>query len=296
MNEPFTQYRPYLFSIAYRMLGSVMDAEDMVQEAWLRWQKSNQRTVQTPKSFLAAITTRLCIDHLRSAKVQRESYFGQWLPEPLLSESTEDGEAMMLVADNVSFAFLRLLERLSPTERAVFLLRNVFDYEYSEIAEVVEKSEAACRQLYRRARQHLADERPRFDHDLAEQKQVMGQFWQACLESDVQALKRLVAEDVVFYSDGGGKATAALNPIYSAEKVIRFVVALVKQAPEGLALHQTMVNAQPGVMVTVNGRLFNIFVLDIRNGRVQTIYSVLNPDKLQHINIYSSGGADKKTQ
>ena len=297
MNKTFTQYQPYLFSIAYRMLGSVMDAEDMVQEAWLRWQKSSQTEIESPKSYLATITTRLCIDFLRSAKVKRESYIGPWLPEPLIAEqSTTDGEAMMMLADNVSYAFLQLLERLSPSERAVYLLRHVFEYEYAEISKIVEKSEAACRQLFRRARQHLANEQPRFNMDIDAQQELMGRFWQACLESNIDALKTILAEDVTVYSDGGGKVLAARKPVISSEKVIPFLLGILRLAPPNPQIFPTLINGQSGMVVEVNGRVFNIFVLDSRNGRVQNIYTVLNPDKLQHIKLYSSGGADKKTQ
>lgn len=290
MNETFTQLQPYLFSIAYRMLGSVMDAEDMVQEAWLRWQKSDQQQVASSKAYLASITTRLCIDHLRSAKVQRESYIGPWLPEPLVSNATtDDGERMMLLADNVSFAFMQLLERLSPTERAVYLLRHVFDYEYREISEIVEKSEAACRQIFRRARQHLAAEKPRFDNSLAEQQAIMGRFWQACLEQDVATLKTIVAEDVTIYSDGGGKVFAARRPVHSFDNVVRFLFGLMRLATDAHQLVPVTINGQSGAVTLFNGRIYNIFVFDVRNGRVQNIYSVLNPDKLQHIEFEGFG-------
>src|SRR5688572_16689957 len=168
--DPFTQYRPLLFSIAYRMLGSVMDAEDMVQETFLRWQQTAANEVQSPKAYLTAIITRLCIDYLRSARVQRESYLGPWLPEPFLTDDTTGAAELAALSDSLSMAFLVLLEKLSPLERAVFLLREVFDYDYSEIAAIVGKTEANCRQLVRRARQHLSDGRPRFDTSPTEQQ------------------------------------------------------------------------------------------------------------------------------
>ncbi|MEM7334603.1 MAG: RNA polymerase sigma-70 factor [Chloroflexota bacterium] len=285
-NETFPQYQPYLFSIAYRMLGSVMDAEDMVQEAWLRWQKSNQTQVESPKSFLASVVTRLCIDHLRSAKVRRESYIGPWLPEPLLSEpESNDGEAIMMLADNVSYAFLQLLERMTPTERAVYLLRHVFEYEYKEISLIVEKSEAACRQIFRRARQHLTADQPRFDMNWEAQQLLLGQFWQACLENDVQSLQSILAEDVIFYSDGGGKAKAARRPVQSKSKVLSFLLGLIRLAPADFQARPAIINGQMGAVGEVNGRIFNIFVFYMRNGRIQNIYSVLNPDKLKHIKL-----------
>lgn len=286
MSATFTQYRAYLFSIAYRMLGSVMDAEDLVQETWLRWQQSDVQQIQNPKSFLAAITTRLCIDYLRSARVKRESYIGPWLPEPLLTDKRGlDGESMMVLADNISFAFMQLLEKLSPTERAVYLLRHVFDFEYSEIAEIVNKKEPACRQIYRRARHHLAAEKPRFDNTIAEQQVVMGRFWQACLERDMETVRQLIAEDATFYSDGGGQVRAARRPVRTADHVIQFLMGLLRLAPEGMEVKSTIVNGQPGMMILVNGRLFNIFVIDVRHMKVQNIYSILNPDKLKHIQL-----------
>lgn len=281
--ETFTQYQAYLFSIAYRMLGSVMDAEDMVQEAWLRWQKSDQPQIESPKSYLAAITTRLCIDFLRSARVTRETYIGPWLPEPLVAKTAVDGEEMVMQADSLSMAFLKLLEQLSPTERAVFLLRHVFDYEYREIAPIVAKSEGACRQIFSRARKRLAQDQTHQKMSFSQQEAVMNQLWQACISGDLEAIKQFMAEDIVMMSDGGGVVTAARKPIRSAERVSTFLLGIMRLAPEGLSTESTIINGQPGTIVRADGQIVTVFVLDIQDGRVQHIFSVLNPNKLKHL-------------
>lgn len=281
--DTFNSYRAYLFAIAYRMLGSVMDAEDMVQETYLRWQNSNAAAIESPKSYLAAIITRLCIDHLRSAKVQRETYMGEWLPEPLLLDPMPPQEDMAALADTLSIAFLVLLETLSPTERAVFLLREVFDYEYAEIAEMVDKSEANCRQMVRRARQHLADGRPRFQSTPEEQQHIVYQFAQACVQGDMAGLLALLAEDVVEYSDGGGKVVAAIKPVRGADKVARFFLGLMKKLPDTLAYQLAIANGRPAILSYIDGDPVNVTILDIDNGRIQRIYNIVNPDKLQHI-------------
>ncbi|GIK56233.1 MAG: RNA polymerase sigma-70 factor [Chloroflexi bacterium] len=281
--DTFNSYRAYLFAIAYRMLGSVMDAEDMVQETYLRWQNSAAAAIESPKSYLAAIITRLCIDHLRSAKVQRETYMGEWLPEPLLLDSMPAQEDMAALSDTLSIAFLVLLETLSPTERAVFLLREVFDYEYAEIAEMVGKSEANCRQMVRRARQHLADGRPRFQSTPAEQQHIVYQFAQACVQGDMTGLLALLAEDVVEYSDGGGKVVAAIKPVHGAEKVARFFLGLMKKLPDTLAYQLAIANGRPAILSYLDGEPINVTILDIGDGRIQRIYNIVNPDKLRHL-------------
>ncbi|HRQ41128.1 MAG TPA: RNA polymerase sigma-70 factor [Chloroflexota bacterium] len=281
--DTFNSYRAYLFAIAYRMLGSVMDAEDMVQEAYLRWQNSDEAAIESPKSYLATIITRLCIDHLRSAKVQRETYVGEWLPEPLLLDPMPPQEDMAALSDTLSIAFLVLLETLSPTERAVFLLREVFDYDYAEIAEMVGKSEANCRQMVRRAKQHLADGRPRFQATPAEQQHITWQFAQACVQGDMAGLLALLAEDVVEYSDGGGQVVAAIKPVRGADKVARFFLGLMKKLPDSLAHRLTIANGRPAIISYIDGAPVNVTILDIDDGRIQRIYNIVNPDKLRHI-------------
>lgn len=283
--ETFNQVRTYLFAIAYRMLGSVMDAEDMVQETYLRWQQAvdSGEEIESPQAYLAAILTRLCIDYLRLARVQRETYVGEWLPEPLVMEAVPAGEEMTLLSESLSIAFMVLLESLSPTERAAFLLREVFDYEYAEVAEIVGKEEANCRQMVSRARRRLADGRPRFQASAAEQEQITFQFAQACQHGDMAGLLQLLAEDVVEYSDGGGQVTAAIKPIYGADKVARFFLGLLKKLPPGLATRLGIANGQPAIFSYLNGQPINVTVLDIDNGRIRRLYNIVNPDKLRHI-------------
>jgi RNA polymerase sigma-70 factor (ECF subfamily) len=282
-SEHFNDYRPYLFAIAYRMLGSVMDAEDMVQETFLRWQKVPGDTVISPKSFLATIVTRLCLDHLQSARVRREEYIGPWLPEPLLADTAVSSEGSVLLTESVSIAFLQLLEKLSPIERATFLLREVFDYSYSEIAIMLDKNEAACRQLVRRARQHLRANRPRFEANSAASQQLTAEFFQACVEGNMAILLTLLAEDAVEWSDGGGNVSAARRPIIGREKVARLMLGLARQAPAQAETELRFINGQPGGVIFVDGRPFAVLVLDIRDNQIQNIYNIVNPEKLSHI-------------
>jgi RNA polymerase sigma-70 factor (ECF subfamily) len=278
--EVFNEYRPLLFSIAYRMLGSAMDAEDIVQEAFLRWQQASD--IESPKSHLAAIVTRLSIDHLRLAQTQREEYIGSWLPEPLLDQTLPAPADTTELADSLSLAFLRVLEKLSPVERAVFLPREVFDYDYNEIARVVGKTEANCRQLTRRARQAVAAERPRFDVSLEQHQRLLSRFIEACAAGDMEGLLALLAEDVTSWADGGGKTTAALWPVHGPDRVARHWFGVLKKLPSNMIVQVHLVNGQPGVVVSVNEHIFSVVCLDIAGERIRGIYSVLNPEKLPH--------------
>jgi RNA polymerase sigma-70 factor (ECF subfamily) len=246
--EVFDRNRPLLFSIAYRMTGSVMDAEDAVQEAYLRWQRASEDEVGSPSAYLSKVVTRLCLDRLRSATVRREQYVGPWLPEPVLGEQVQEIEGRVELEDTLSMAFLLLLESLTPVERAVFLLREVFDYEYAEIAALVGKSEANCRQISRRARQSVAARRPRFESSPQEEERLMEGFLRASLAGDMEALLALFSEDVTLYSDGGGKTRAALNPIYGADNVARWLTGILRNVPPGFAVRQTRVNGRPGLV------------------------------------------------
>lgn len=281
--ETFNQYRPLLFAIAYRMLGSVMDAEDMVQETYVRWEQAADVAAQSPKAYLSSIVTRLCIDQLRSARVQREVYLGPWLPEPLLTDDTTGAAEMAALADSLSMAFLILLEKLSPVERAVFLLREVFDYEYDEIAAIVQKSEANCRQLVRRARAHLAAGRPRFAVSPAEQQQLARQFAVACTTGDLDGLLNTLADDIILWSDGGGKVAAAQRPVHGPARVARLLLGLLRQAPSNFVSHAATINGQPGFINYIDGRPISVLTLEIGNGRIQTIRVVVNPDELRRI-------------
>jgi RNA polymerase sigma-70 factor (ECF subfamily) len=285
--ETFAALRPLVFSIAYRMLGSVSEAEDAVQEAFLRYQRALAEGVEieSPKAYLSAVVTRLSIDELRSARNRRETYVGMWLPEPLVTDETADPANEAETADSLSMAFLLLLERLSPVERAVFLLHDVFSYDYDEIAEIVGKSEANCRQLASRARRHVESGKPRFETSRRERDELAARFFAAVTAGDLDALTEMLADDVVVYGDGGGKAPQWSRPIVGPDPVGRLFVGLGRQiAAACVVVEPCHVNGQPGAMMRdPDGRLVNVFALDIVAGAVQTIRSVINPDKLRHL-------------
>jgi RNA polymerase sigma-70 factor (ECF subfamily) len=268
----FNQYRALLFSIAYRMLGSATDAEDIVQEAFLRWLQASDEEIQSPKAFLSTVVTRLCIDQLRSARAQREQYVGPWLPEPIPTDQRQDLTETAILAESLSFAFLVMLESLGPLERAVFLLREVFDYDYAEIAAIVGKSEAYCRQVLHRARQHLTQRRPRFEVSREQQERITSQFLRASLGGDMQGLLNLLAEDVVFAADSGGKAWAG--------KVARGVLGGRRFLPPGIQGSIEEVNGRPAIVGYVDGRPVIVLLLHIEGERIRSIYQVVNPDKL----------------
>jgi RNA polymerase sigma-70 factor (ECF subfamily) len=284
--DMFGRLRPLLFSIAYRMLGSVSEAEDVVQEAFLRYQRAlaEGTSIDAPKAYLSAVVTRLAIDELRSARARRETYVGLWLPEPLLTD--EEGPAGVVErADEVSMAFLLMLERLGPVERAVFLLHDVFGYGFGEIAEIVGRSAEACRQLAVRARRRVGDQRRRFEASRAQREALAGRFFEALSSGDVDGLMTLLAPDVVVQGDGGGKAPQWSKPIAGAERVARLLAGLGHQiADVGLTLERHEVNGQPGVILrTPDGAITNVIVVDIAADRVLAVRSVINPDKLRHL-------------
>jgi RNA polymerase sigma-70 factor, ECF subfamily len=288
MDDPVAELRPLLFSIAYRMLGSASDAEDIVQEAFLRFHRETAAgtQVESPKSYLSAVTTRLCIDHLRSARVRRESYVGTWLPEPLLTDETSDAERHAETADSLSMGFLVLLESLTPVERAVFLLREVFEYDYDEIASVVSKSEENCRQIAVRARRQVQAGKPRFEASKAEREELARRFFRAAGEGDVESLVGMLAADVVAYADGGGKATAFPRPVHGRDKVLRLLQAGATRGARlsvsGIRLAE--INGQPGAMfLDPDGVPVAALSLDIADGQVQTLHAVNNPEKLAHL-------------
>jgi RNA polymerase sigma-70 factor (ECF subfamily) len=282
--EVFHQHRALLFSIAYRMLGTVADAEDMLQETFLRWQGATQVDIQSPRAFLATVITRLCINQLQSARAKREEYFGQWLPEPLMTEQAAESRAISGIDDSLSTAFLVLLERLTPLERAVFLLREVFEYEYAEIAGMLSQSETNCRQILRRAKQHVKEDRPRFDASPRERESLLQQFLEATSNGEMQGLLALLSKDVVLYTDGGGKATAVPNPVYGADRVARFFLSTPGQlVTASIVKRIAQINGQPGIVTYLQGRPFGVLTLDVEDGRIRNIYIVRNPDKLQRL-------------
>lgn len=291
--------RPLMFSIAYRMLGSVSEAEDIVQEAYLRFYRdlAHGITIESPKAYLTTVTTRLAIDTLRSARHRRETYVGPWLPEPLLATADADPAVRAEMDESLSLAFLMLLQTLSPVERAIFLLREVFDYGYDEIAAIVQKSEQNCRQLFARAKKRIEAGKPRFDAPLKEQQELAARFLDAATRGDLASLVCFLAADIVFYGDGGGKAHAYRRPIFGREQVILVLKSLFKTAHDfNVTFQLALVNGQPGLLsFDAAGRLINVSVLDIAGGVIQTLRSVVNPDKLRHLGFPVSDLATNAT-
>jgi RNA polymerase sigma-70 factor (ECF subfamily) len=291
--QVFSEHRPLLFSIAYRMLGSVMDAEDAVQETFLRWDGSAEEAVRSPKAYLSTVVTRLCIDQLRSAKTKREQYIGPWLPEPLITEETAAIDEHLATADSLSMAFLVLLERLSPVERAVFLLREVFDYPYDEIAQIVGKSEANCRQMAHRAKSHVKGGQ-RFEPTPEQLEEISERFLRATAEGDIDGLIDLLTEDVTVWSDGGGVVAAALNPIQGPDRVARFFIGLARKLYGSVSLERTRVNGRPGFVAYLNGTLDFVAEVGLREGRIESMRIVRNPEKLRHLTQAPHAGSGSR--
>jgi RNA polymerase sigma-70 factor (ECF subfamily) len=283
-DEEFEQLRPLLFSIAYRILGSVAEAEDAVQETWLRYEDSATQPASA-KAFLAAVVTRVSIDVLRSARVRREQYAGPWFPEPLLTDPYQDPARSAELADSVSMAALLLLERLTPLERAVFVLREVFGFGFGEVASAVGRSEAACRQLAVRARRHMDAGRPRFEADRREREKLAAQFFGALREGDVNGLRELLAADVQLVGDAGGKAPALARSIIGAEKVARVLTSIFPSLVRiDVTLEPREVNGQSGAIFRDrDSKVLFALALDVLDGQIQAIRSVSNPDKLGHV-------------
>ena len=281
------ELRPLLFSIAYRMLGSVGDAEDIVQEAMLRAERAEAEgeRIESRKAFLTTVATRLAIDQLRSARARRETYFGPWLPEPLLTSTEPDAAEHAEMADSLSMSFLVLLETLSPVERAVFLLREVFEYGYDEIAEIVDKSEANCRQIFARARKRIDEGKPRFEADRRQQEELAERFMDAAENGELDRLVDFLAADVVFTGDGGGKGRGLPKPVYGRERVHRLLRSFFPLYREtGATMRRTEINGKPGVLfLDADGRLINVFAFEIAGGAIQALRSIINPDKLGHL-------------
>ena len=288
MAQLFEELRPGAFAVAYRMLGSVSEAEDVVQEALLRLHRTLQagERIESPRAYLSTVVTRLCIDQLRSARARREHYVGEWLPEPLVASADEDPARHAEVADSLSLAFLVLLESLSPEQRAAFLLREVFDYPYDEIARIVGKREDNARQLVARARKHVEERRPRFEVSRERRAQLAQRFFAAAGEGDLEALEELLAHDVVLHGDGGGRVPAIARALHGRARVARALLAWARFAARagGFTFRRVEVNGQPGAMVLdAQDRLLGVLALDIADGQVQAVTSVVNPDKLRHL-------------
>jgi RNA polymerase sigma-70 factor, ECF subfamily len=278
------ELRPLLFSLAYRMVGTVGEAEDLVQEAFVRLLR-RERGVENAKAFLTTVVTRLAIDHLRSARVRRESYVGQWLPEPLVRDAAPGPADRAESDETLSLAFLTLLERLTPVERAVYVLHDLFAYSHDEIAEIVGKSSVNCRQILTRARRHVDAGRPRFEPSRREREALLGRFLEAARAGNVGGLVELLAADAVSYADGGGKVRATPLPIHGAEKVARLWASITDPArSEPYTVRPADVNGQPGVVASAaDGRVIGVLTLGVADGRVQSIWAVVNPDKLARV-------------
>jgi len=282
--EAFRRYRGLLFSIAYRMLSSVADAEDILQEAYIRWQGATAAEIRSTRAFLVTIVSRLCINHLESARVRREEYVGQWLPEPIVTAPGADPYSLLRVDESLSMAFLVLLERLTPVERAVFLLREVFDYDYPDIARIIGKGEANCRQILRRAHQHVDDVRPRFDVSAQKREKLLAEFLQATTTGNLGGLISLLAADAVLHSDGGGKGPAIPNRIHGADRVARALLgSMTRLVPHDLTYRLAEINGQPGIVSHRNGHPYAVVTLDMAEGLIHSVYIVSNPEKLAHL-------------
>jgi RNA polymerase sigma-70 factor, ECF subfamily len=284
----FETYRPLLFSLAYRLLGSATEAEDIVQEAYLRYQAVAPGAVQSPKAFLSTIVTRLCLNQLQSARVQREAYLGPWLPEPILTETDEraDPQRQAELHDSISFAFLALLEALTPLERAVFILREVFDYDYAEIAAVLDKDIAACRQVFSRAKKHVADGRPRFTPAPETHRRLLSQFMQAAGGGDLNELTQLLSAEVIMWADGGGKARgAALYPLRGAAAVAQFVRGSVRLLPPRAQVELAAINGELATIARVAGQAVFVLAITVDQDRVSEVRVVGNPDKLHWVSL-----------
>jgi len=284
-SDLYGELRPRAFAIAYRMLGSVSEAEDVVQEAFLRMHQTLQRDepIASPRAYIATLVTRLAIDQLRSARVRRERYVGEWLPEPLVTELSPAERAE--TADSLSLAFLVLLESLSPQQRAAFLLREVFEYPYAEVAEFIGTDVDSTRHLVARARHHVRERRPRYYASARQREELAQRFFAAAEQGDLRALEALLAQDVALHADGGGKVPALARPVNGLERVARTLSAgMSALARRGVRIHVTEVNGQPGAMaIDAQDRLVGVMGLDIADGQIQTIHSIANPDKLRHL-------------
>ena len=290
MAESLEELRPRAFAIAYRMLGSVSEAEDVVQEALLRVHAALEKgeRIKSPRAYLSTVVTRLAIDELRSARARRERYVGEWLPEPLLTSGGADPAHQAEMADSLSLALLVLLERLSPEQRAVFLLRDVFDYPYERIAQIVSRSEVAVRQLASRARRSVDEQRPRFEASRAQRERLADRFFAAVEEGDLGELESLLASDVELHGDGGGKVPAISRPLQGRNRVAQMLLAWWRAAARfgGATVRRVEVNGQPGAMtLDSDGRLISVIAVDIAGGQIQVVNSLVNPDKLDHLGL-----------
>jgi RNA polymerase sigma-70 factor (ECF subfamily) len=285
----FESLRPRLFAVAYRMLGSASEAEDVVQDAWLRYAAADRHDLRSPEAFLTTIVTRLCLDRLKSARAVREQYIGPWLPEPVLTDDRQQPEESAALAESLTLAFLVLLETLAPEERAVFLLREVFEYQHADIASMLDTTAANSRQLFHRAKARLAERRPHFEPDLPHKREIVGRFVSALTAGDAATLATLLAEDVGFWGDGGGKVVAARRPLFGRQKVAAFLLGIRRTTPaagvplDRVSLEVVDVNNEPAVLIRVGGRLDSVYACVVAEASITAIRVIRNPDKLAYI-------------
>jgi len=285
--QQFEELRPELARLAYRMLGTHADADDVLQEAYLRWTGADQSSVRSSRAYLSSVVTRLCIDQRRQIEARKETYVGPWLPEPLVEDDSSAGDRLD-IEETVSLALMHVLETLNPVERAAYLLRKIFDYDYHEISEILDKSEANCRQLVSRAESHVLSERPRFETPREEVQRISDRFLQACSTGDVDGLVQLLSDDVVIYCDGGGKATAALRPLTGVDRASRFLLGLFKKAPPNIQLLQIRVNGQIGFAAYEADKLVTIWAMDVADHHIRRCFLIRNPDKLARVQFRQS--------
>ena len=283
LDATFEEHRPMLGRLAYRMLGSLPDADDVVQDAYLRWSSEDRAAVQSPRAYLCSIVTRLCIDRRQSIEERKKSYIGPWLPDPVVESGEADPAGRLETAESVSMALLLVLESLSPVERAAYLLRRIFDYGYGEIAEILGRTEVNCRQIVSRAEERIHQRRPRFEARPEEAERLTSAFLAACSGGEMQDLLDVLAPDAVLYSDGGGKATAALAPIVGADRIARMFLGILKKAPAGLEIRHVRVNGQAGLLLMIDGQVIQVMTFDVVDGRIAACYVVRNPDKLARV-------------
>ena len=296
VEERFEELRRPAFAVAYRMLGSVTEAEDVVQEGFLRLHRARAagERIESPRAYLSTVVSRLALDHLRSARVRRETYVGEWLPEPLVASTDDDPARKAEMADSLSLAFLVVLESLSPEQRAAFLLRDVFDEPYDRIAEIVGTSEQNARQLATRARRHVEERRPRFEASARQREELATRFFAAAEHGELEALEELLAHDVVLHGDGGGKAPALARAVHGRKRVARTLLAWLRAGSRlgGFTLRRAEVNGQPGALfLDAEGKLISVMILDVADGQIQGVSSIVNPDKLRHLGPVADLGA-----
>lgn len=281
--EAFEQHRSELFRLAYGMLGRVAPAEDAVQEAFLRWQKVDSKNIQSEQAYLSAVVSRICLDEIKSARNRREEYIGFDLPEPLLDSHEATPEQHAEMSDALSMALLVVLKQMTPVQRAVFLLHEVFDYDYSSVADIIGKSESHCRKIAQRARERVEVSKPRFEPAEEEQRRLVASFMDAVRSGNISGLENMLARDAILYSDGGGKVAAARRPVSGAETIAKFMIGIQKGVIEEVRAEVRSVNGKPGLLVYLGGRLQSVWSFLIEDGKVQNIFVVLNPEKLEHL-------------